>query len=231
MSLPGPSHPDRAHSRADSAPPAVEAYLDARGTGRPAKSMLDQVCRDASVLDDLARDREWIDQVRLPASAPDQTDRILGRLGVERGQFNRRRHRFALLSRRFSAAAVLVLAFVVGMWGRSALMPAPVTPTVETAHRLERVIESLPIQMDPLVRMRGIMLEAGSTLLEPDSPVDPSIHSGPATRRSTLDPRFQAPVRAMINDHHLPELDPSGLINEDIDVESLNAIYREMGIV
>lgn len=229
MSIPDPSHHDRLSKCVDSASPAVDHYLDARGAGRPAKSMLDAVCRDSSVLDTLARDRKWIDEVRLPASAPDQTGRILDRLGVEMSQFDRRRHRFVLLSRRFSAAAVLVLAFVVGMWARSSLIPAPATQTVETAHRLERVIESLPTEMDPFDRVRGIILEVGATLAEPDSAADAPAQPSRVTRRPATGPR--PPARAGIKDRIRPELNPSGLINQNVDTESLIALYRDMGII
>ena len=193
--------------------------------------MLDEVCRDAAVLNDLARDREWIDQMRLPAPAPDQTGRILGRLGVDVTHFDRRRHRFVMVSRRLAAAAALALAFVVGMWARSSLLPVPATRTVETAHRFERVIESLPIQMDPFDRVRGIMLEVGATLAEPDPQAETPARRASANRRTPPDSRSHAPARATVTDHARPEVDPSGPFNEEFDVESLKAIYRDLGIV
>jgi len=234
MSIPDPFHPDcphERHERTDSVSPAVDPYLDARGAGRPAKSMLDAVCRDSSVLDALARDREWIDEVRSPASVPDQTGLILNRLGVEMRHFDRRRHRFVLLSRRLCMAAVLVLAFVVGMWARSALVPAPATRTFETANRLERVIKSLPTEMDPFDRVRNLILEVGATLAGPDSAVGSPNRPARAARRTAPDAPPNAPVRAGLRNSVRPELAPSGLINQDIDAESPHAIYRDMGIV
>ena len=232
MTRGNPFHPDQHHRRADATPPAVDAYLDARGARRQARSMLDEVCRDASVLDDLARDREWIDEVRSPAPAPDLTDRILGRLGVDATHFDRRRHRFVLRSRRLSAAAALALAFVVGMWARSSLVPAPATRAVETAHRFERILESLPIQMNPLEPLRVIMLEVGSTLAEPEAQPQPAAPPASAARRTPADLPRHAPVRTTTKDRLRPDADQPGLfLDEEIDVESLKAIYRDLGIV
>ncbi|GEM_PF-5205664 len=231
MSKSARRHPEEQPRRDESSPPAIDAYFDAHGKGRPAKQMLDEVLRDASVLEDLARDREWIDEMRHSSPAPDQTLRILNRLGLDPNQFDRRHHRFALLTRRLSTAAVLAFAFVIGMWARSSLVHSGASQPVETAHRFERVIESLPIQMDPFDSMRGLMLEVGTTLAEPDvspSPTASSFKAGPPPAAATPLP---APKRALLEPVTPPANDLEDLFDDQIDVESLKAIYKDLGIV
>ncbi len=224
-------HRDDQPRRDASSPPAVDAYFDARGKGRPAKDMLNEVLRDASVLDELARDQEWIDEVRHSTPTPDQTICILNRLGLDPTRFNRRQHRFTLLTRRLSTAAVLAFAFVVGMWARSSLVGVGGSQPVETAHRFERVIESLPIQMDPFDRMRGLMLEVGTTLADPDSlppSTAPAFVPAPLPAPTTTLP---APKRALLKQGNPPAIDLEGVFDDEIDVESLKAIYKDLGIV
>ncbi len=225
-------HP-RDADRRDTESQRIDAYFDARGSGKPARSMLDEVLRDASVLDDLARDREWIDEVRAAAPAPDQTMRILDRLGVDPNHFDRRRHRFTIFTRRLASAAVLMFAFVIGMWARSTGFRPAAAERVETARQFERVIESLPIQLDPFDRVRGVMLEVGSTLAESQpAPVQvsqPESARQDAPLRQPPQPRRPAVRRAGIEPS--PAITDDGLIDEEIDIETLKAIYKDLGIV
>lgn len=224
--------PDTDSSRQGGAEPApvVDAYFDARGGGRPARSIMDRVLRDASVLDELARDREWIDEVRTSAEAPDQTSQIMGRLGIDLARFDGRRHRFVLLSRRLSTAAVLAFAFVVGMWARSSLVFSPGADPVPTAHQLERVIESLPIQRDPLESVRGMMLQVADSLADPEMRATPVVgDTRPAAPRESAASRH--PGRATLDAATPPAGDPAEFFDEEIDVESLKTIYKDLGIV
>ncbi|MCC6906705.1 MAG: hypothetical protein IT430_02075 [Phycisphaerales bacterium] len=225
-------HP-RDSARRDEESQRIDAYFDARGSGKPARSMLDDVLRDASVLDDLARDREWIDEVRAGAPAPDQTLRILDRLGVDPIRFDRRRHRFTVITRRLATAAVLLFAFVIGMWARSTGFRPAAAERVETARQFERVIESLPMQIDPFDRVRGAMLEFGSTLAETEAPTMPIDQT--EIRRQNPPSRVQLrPNRPVLKRATIEPMPPAlddGLIDEDIDVETLKAIYKDLGIV
>ncbi len=228
MKRPERPHPDpRRRGDEPQRDPAVEAYLDARGRGRSARRMLDEVARDGSTLDELARDREWIDAVRAAPSAPDQTRRILNRLGVATDDSSRARWRNVLFTRRLTTTAALLLAFVVGMWARSASTPLPSGRTTEAAHRFEEVIESLPIAIDPLERVRGMVSDVGATLagseIQQESARSAAPAEAPPPRRShrRLDRAAGSPA----------SLNPDALFEIDAGQEELHLILRHLGVV
>ncbi len=203
---------------------SIEEYLDARGRGRSARHMLDAVASDVSTLDDLASDRAWIDIVRDAPRAPDQTDRILKRLGLGAGRFDRRGHRFALFTRRLAVAGVLALAFVLGMWMRSSMMLSRQAPATQAAEHLQQVIESIPAEIDPLSRVRGLVFDVGSTLatqqavgIEPQTSGEArnDVHERPRPRRSGPDRPLPA-----LHDSFLPEP----------DAESIHILLQSLGI-
>jgi len=208
-------------------PESIEAYLDARGAGRAARHMLDQIAVDASTLDDLAKDREWIDEVRTAPAAPDQTHRILKRLGLDPAREGRDHLRFAMLSRRLVTAAVLVLAFVVGMWARSSVVSQSPGKTPDTVHRFERIIESLPLEIDPLERVRGMVLDVGSTLSEMDDTGRPAAETAPRESDQPRRPRRHQRREGIDR----PGNEVEGLFTPEFDIESIQALWRDLGVV
>lgn len=203
---------------------AIEEYLDARGRGRSARRMLDEVAADASMLDDLAADRAWIDLVRTIPPAPDQTDRILDRLGLDAARFNRRGHRFALFTRRLAIAAVLSLAFVLGMWARSSMMLSRPIPSTAARH-LQQAIESIPAELDPLGRVRGLVFDVGSTLAPPPA----ADAAAPSLRRDARNHEHErARSRRGRPDHAAPGPDDS--FAPEPESESIQVILRSLGI-
>lgn len=220
------SHPDsRLSGDEPRRDPPIEAYLDARGRGRSARNMLDEVARDCSTLDELARDREWIDAVRAAPAAPDQTRRILDRLGFETDHSSRARWRRVLLTRRLVTAASLSLAFVVGMWARSASTPQPAARTAEAAHRFEQVIESLPMAIDPLERVRGMVSEVGATLTGTNPQNVPPAVAPESSRPHRSHRHFDRGAR------QAPPFNAESLFNSDATQDDLLLILRHMGVV
>lgn len=144
----------------------VNAYLDRRGDERSSDQFLDAMLRDPELLDNLANQRPWLDDVaRRPSRAPDQADAVLRRLGLEaRGIRPARRYAHAG-SRKPLLCVVCLGAFSFGMWARSqSFMTMQVHPEGRIDQALSDVVDQVPDDLQPLETVQTALLRLGEDI-------------------------------------------------------------------